>query len=146
MWLEEAVNDLYEAGLNDDKLAVIYEANKANRVAINTPDGLTERTIINNIVLQGDVFGPMECSVQVDTFGNECLEESKYLYTYKGKVGIPHLSMVDDLLCISECGIDSVILNSYIKTKTNIKNYNLELKNVTSYMLERKLLFVLIYI
>ena len=29
--------------------------------------------------------------------------------------------MVDDILCVSECGISSVILNSYIKAKINIK-------------------------
>ena len=64
MWLEEAMNDLFEAGLDDDKIAVIYEANKTNQVAINTPSGLTERKIIKQIVLQGDVFGPLECTVQ----------------------------------------------------------------------------------
>ena len=59
MWLEESMNDLYNAGVDDDKIAVIYEANKKNMVAINTPDGLTERSLIHKIVLQGDVFGPI---------------------------------------------------------------------------------------
>ena len=31
------------------------------------------------------------------------------------------LSMVDDLLCISKCGIDSVLLNAFINLKTNSK-------------------------
>ena len=115
------MNDLFNAGLDDDKIAVIYEANKKNMVAINTPDGLTERSLIPKIVLQGDVFGPIECSVQVDTFGKECLQENKHLYPYKGLVGVPPLAMVDDILCVSECGMSSVILNSYIKAKTNIK-------------------------
>ena len=115
------MNDLFNAGINDDNLAVIYEANKNNQVAISTPVGLTERTMIPHIVMQGDVFGPLQCSVQVDTFGKECLEEQKYLYPYKGLVGVPPLGMVDDILCVSECGINSVILNSYIRAKTNIK-------------------------
>ena len=32
MWLEEVINDLYETGLKNDKLALIYEANKSNEV------------------------------------------------------------------------------------------------------------------
>ena len=69
MWLEETLNDLYEAGVTDDTLAVLYEANKEVNVAVNTPNGLTLRQKIEKIILQGDVFGPIECSVSVDTFG-----------------------------------------------------------------------------
>ena len=71
--------------------------------------------------MQGDVFGPIECSVQVDSFGKECLEEDKYLYSYKDSVKIPILSMVDDALLVSECGYKSAMLNTFINTKTNIK-------------------------
>ena len=63
----------------------------------------------------------MECSVQVDTIGKECLIEKKHLYQYKGAIGIPPLAMVDDLLCISQCGLPTVLLNSYLNTKTSIK-------------------------
>ena len=40
LWLEESVNDLWEAGVNDDKLALIAEANKSVKVAIKTPFGI----------------------------------------------------------------------------------------------------------
>lgn len=83
MWLEETMNDLYEAGVTDDNLAILYETNKEVNVAVNTPNGLTVREKINKIILQGDVFGPIECSVTVDSFGKECLSEDKYLYHYK---------------------------------------------------------------
>ena len=45
------------ARLNDDNLADIYEANTKKQVAISTPVCLAERTLIPNIVMQGDVFG-----------------------------------------------------------------------------------------
>ena len=61
------------------------------------------------------------CSKQVDTFGKECLEERKYLYKYKGKVEIPPLGMVDDLICISECGHKTAMMNSYMNFKTRSK-------------------------
>ena len=67
LWLQECINDLYDAGIQDDKLALIYEVNKNNKVAIKTPFGTTPRVSINQIVLQGEVFGPLQCSVQVDT-------------------------------------------------------------------------------
>ena len=103
MWLKECINDLYESGVTDNNLNMIFEANRLNKVAVNTPAGITAREEIEEIVLQGEVFGPLQCSVQVDTFGKECLEEGKFLYKYKGCVDIPPLAMVDDLLTVSEC-------------------------------------------
>ena len=73
LWLEECINDLYDAGIQDDKLALIYEVNKKNQVAIKTPFGITPRVNINQIVLQGEVLGPLQCSVQVETISKECI-------------------------------------------------------------------------
>jgi hypothetical protein len=71
-------------------------------IAVKTPVGMTERQILENVITKGDVFGPMFCSKQVDTFVQECIERGKYKYIYRGEVEIPPLSLVDDLLCISE--------------------------------------------
>ena len=40
---------------------------------------------------------------------------------YKGEVEIPPLGMVDDLVCVSECGVETAMLNSYINFQTNNK-------------------------
>ena len=117
LWLEECINNLYEAGLQDDKLAMIYEGNKTNRVAIKTPGGMTERVTIERIVTQGGVTGPLCCSVQTDDIGRKSLESGEHLYLYKGTVGIPTLAMVDDLAKVSECGVESVKDNAYINAK-----------------------------
>ena len=37
MWLDETVNDLYEAGLKNDNLNVIYNLNQENKVAVVSP-------------------------------------------------------------------------------------------------------------
>ena len=120
LWLEECINDLYDAGIQDDKLALIYEVNKKTQVAIKTPFGITPRVNINQIVLQGEVLGPLQCSVQVETISKESIEEKKFLYSHK-QVEIPPLSMIDDLACIAETGTKSVEINSYINSKTSIK-------------------------
>ena len=121
MWLQETINDLYEAGVQDDKLVLLYEANREVNVAVKTPTGITNRVKLNEIILQGDVFGPIECSVTVDTFGKECLMEDKHLYYYKDEVPVPILTMVDDALAITECGYKSSMMNAFINTKTSIK-------------------------
>ena len=121
MWLDETINDLFEAGLVNDNLNLIYKLNEKNRVAIVTPYGLSERVEIKKIVMQGENLAPLECSVQVDSYGRECMEEDKYLFKYRDAVKVPPLSMVDDLLSISKCGKESVLVNAFLNVKTNIK-------------------------
>ena len=65
------MNDIFEAGVTDDNMAILFEANKEVNVAVKTPVGITVREKIKTIILQGDVFGPIECSVQVDSFGKD---------------------------------------------------------------------------
>ena len=112
---------MYAGGLQNDKFNLLYEANADVNIAVKTPVGKTEEGNIKNVVLQGDPFGPLLCSKQVDMLGQECLEEQKNIYLYKGEVEIPPLSMVDDLLCITECGYKTTMSNAYIQCKTNGK-------------------------
>ena len=121
LWLEEYLNDLYESGVKDDNFVLLYNVNKHVKVAVKTPVGRTDRKSIFNVITQGDVFSPIMCSNQVDTIGRECLKEGKYTYSYRGEVDIPPLSMMDDLLCVSECGHRSYMVNAYINHKTNSK-------------------------
>ena len=121
LWLQACLNDAYESGIKDDSLTLLYNVNKSVNIAVRTPVGKTERKTIQNVVLQGDIFGSLLCSNQVDTIGKECIIENKYTYKYKGVLDIPPLGMVDDLLCISECGHKTSMLNSFINHKTNRK-------------------------
>ena len=121
LWLEECMNDMYSGGLKDDQFALLYNVNTHTKVAVKTPVGKTTRGSIRNAIIQGDVFWPLLCSKQVDTFGSECIEQNKYLYSYKGKVDIPPLGMVDDLICVSECGYQTTMIHTYMKFKTDSK-------------------------
>ena len=119
LWLEECLNNIYDSGVQDDQLALLYSINSHVNVAIKTPIGRTTRKSIFNVITQGDVFSPILCGNLVDTIGKECLKEGKYMYRYRGEVDIPPLSMIDDLLCVSECGHRTSMLNSYINHKTS---------------------------
>ena len=121
LWLQECLNDFYSAGVQDNKFALLYNVNSNAKIAVRTPVGKTSRENISNSITQGDVFGPMFCSKTVDTFGQECLKESRYTYTYRGEVEIPPLSMVDDLLCVSECGFKTKSAHAFLTLKTESK-------------------------
>ena len=43
MWQYKVINDIFEAGVNDDKLALLYKINKSNQLAVKTQHGLTDR-------------------------------------------------------------------------------------------------------
>ena len=117
LWLEECCNNLFEAGVIDDKLAMVYEGNYINQVAVRTAGGLTERRNVERIVTQGGVTGPVCCAVQTDKMGIDALSNNEYLNMYIGKVGIPTLAMVDDIAKISVCGTPAVSDNAYINAR-----------------------------
>ena len=121
LWLDECLSDLFNSGVRDDKLALLHNINSHVKIAIKTPVGKTETEDIYNVITQGDVFGPLLCSNLVDKIGKECILGDKYLYSYKGIVDVPPLGMVDDLVCVSECGPEAVMMNSYVNAQTNLK-------------------------
>ena len=89
-------------------------------MAVNTPSGLSDRNSIKNCVLQGDTFGSLLASVQVDTIGQE-FEETGLGYLYKGQVMVTMLGLVDDIIGVSKAGFKAQQLNSIINTKPTEK-------------------------
>ena len=102
LWHEEVINNIFDAGVSNDKLALLYKINSINNLAVKTQHGLTERRTVKNIICQGDPCGSMQCSVQIDTIGRESLKAGLEPFRYKNKVEIPALGMVDDILTISK--------------------------------------------
>ena len=115
--LTQALSDVYDAGFDDDKLALVHKANNEINMAVNTPSGLSERQEIKNSVLQGDTFGSLLASVQVDSIGQECVEAG-YGYQYKKELPISLLGLVDDLIGITEAGHQAQQMNVFLNLKT----------------------------
>jgi hypothetical protein len=125
--LEEALSDIYDAGLDDDTLALLHQANAEVYMAVKTPTGLTERQVIRDTVLQGDTFGSILASVQVDAIGQECMKAG-YFYKYKDKLPIGFLGLVDDIVGITEVGYKAQQLNAFINLKTSEKSLQFGVK------------------
>ena len=99
-------NDLFKAGVQDDKFVVVANSNKKCDVAIKTPWGAkTKRTTLENLEMQGTVLAGLKCSISIDTFGKECLEnEHDVLYTYKNSVKTPPLGLLMIFLLSANAG------------------------------------------
>ena len=55
-------------------------------MSVKTPLGLTERKEINEVICQGDPWGPIQCSVQIDGIGRESLNPDLEPYKYKDEI------------------------------------------------------------
>ena len=115
--LKEAINDIFDYGVKDDELHLIYQANNKVYMAIKTPGGLTDRQTINNCLLQGDTWSSIMASVQVDSIGKS-VEEAGIGYYYKSKLPITMLGLVDDVV---GAGYKAQQLNVILNVKTSEK-------------------------
>ena len=115
--LEEALSDIFEYGLDDDNLPLIHKANNKVYMAVKTSAGLTDRDIIENSVLQGDTFGSLLASVQVDTIAKE-IEKAGVGYNYKEELPINILGLVDDMIGVTEAGYKAQIMNTILNFKS----------------------------
>ena len=125
MWFEETHNDLWNTQVRNDKFALISKLDENCQPVVKTPCGDTDRFSLQRIILQGSVFGPLKCSVQVDTLGRDCLKRGVGLYLYKGAISVPPLAMIDDVLGVTRCNEEAIELNSIVNVKVETKKLRL---------------------
>ena len=116
MWLHEVITSLFEAGLKNDKLPLLFLDNINAIISVKTPGGLSSRTSISNIIMQGSVWGSLCCVVLLDKLGKLVYNNPGLLYYYKGVVPCPPLQMVDDVLAVQKCSASSLHMNTVINT------------------------------
>ena len=123
LWLEATTNALFDAGLNNDMLNILYLENKEAKVAVKVNNQLTERIIVKDVEMQGSIWGSLKCTSSMDTLNKIVLPQDNLIYKYKGdnNIRIGVLGMVDDTLAISDCGTPSIqknsVINSFIDTQ-----------------------------
>ena len=124
--LNAATYSLIEAGLQNDKLPFLFLENNNAQVAIKVNDRISKRVSIQNLIMQGLIWGGLCCVVMMEKLGKLIYNEKpELLYYYKGLVGTPPLQMVDDILGIQECSKKSKRLNSVKNTFMNLEKLQL---------------------
>ena len=86
-------------------------------MAVKTHHELSDRQTVKNIVLQGDTWGSILASVQVDKIGQECMAEGHF-YLYKNVLPVGFLGLVDNVVGITEAGYKAQQLNAFFNVKT----------------------------
>ena len=69
LWVEECINEIFDTGIQNDKLNLLYLMIQNAQVAIKTPQGITQRESISNIIMQGTVWGSLLCTATMDKLG-----------------------------------------------------------------------------
>ena len=118
LWLEASINALYEAGLQHDILNLLYIENEKADIAVKVNNVLSKRFSVQNLVMQGSVWGGIKCTTLMDKLSKIMKNTDTLMYKYRGdpNIGIGVLGMIDDNVGISECGMDSVVKNAIINS------------------------------
>ena len=128
LWAEDCISDLYDAGCRDDKLVLLYKGTQNANIAVKTSHGISDRQSIQNIIMQGGVFGSIMCTTSMDKLAKEVYSRPELLYKYKGVADVPPLLMVDDILTISKCSPTASALNSTVNSFIESKKLKLSHK------------------
>ena len=125
LWLHECINDLWEAGIQDDKLVLLFLENKSAQIAIKTASGTCERISIHNKIMHGTVWAGLMCTNTMDGLGKEVYADPTLVYKYRDTVHVPPLEMVDDIISASKCGPTTVALNAAVNSFVERKKLKL---------------------
>ena len=80
LWAQECINTLYERGLNNNKLVLLFEETDYARIAIKTAMEITERISIENVIMQGTVFGSIICTSVMDKLAKVFYQDKSLMY------------------------------------------------------------------
>jgi hypothetical protein len=128
LWLHEVITCLYKAGIQNDKLPLLFLENQNAQVAAKVSNGLSQRVNIKQIIMQGSVWGSLCCVVLMDKLGKQVYNSPELSYYYKGLVQVPTLQMVDDILAVQKCSPQSRQLNTAVNTFIELEKLTLSKK------------------
>ena len=119
LWAKECINDLFECGFTNNKLPLLVKENVDAQVAVKIAGGVTRRTSVTDVVMQGTVWGSLMCTTSMDKLGKLAYQDPSSLYKYKG-VPVPPLGMVDDIINVSTVENTekmNTLINTFVESK-----------------------------
>ena len=117
---KDCLIEMYSLGYCPGTIRSLYEINKTSNIVVDTPVGKTPSIIVEEVVKQGTIFGPIMCCASTSRV-NEIQEAVKYQH---GKVEIGMSVFMDD---IAEVG-----------TADKIRK---EIQNCRSMKIEKKMIY-----
>ena len=123
LWLQSCINALFDAGLDNDKLNLLYIENKNANIAVKVNNKLSMRISVKDVIMQGSVWSSLKCTTSMDRLNQTALADEAFKYCYKGDLEVPIgiLGFIDDTLGVSECGNAAIrknaVINSFIETQ-----------------------------
>ena len=96
MWYADTHNDMFDVKVQDNKFSLIAKLDSKAEVIVKTPCGPTEEFSLDEIVMQGSVFGAIKSTIQIDTLGRDCQKYNQGLFKYKNVLSITPLALIDD--------------------------------------------------
>ena len=95
LWLKDCL-ETYYLGYSPGNIRSLYEINKTSNIVVDTPVGKTSSITIEEVVKQGNIFGPIMCCASTSRV-NVIQEAVKYRY---GKVEIGMPVFMDDIAAV----------------------------------------------
>ena len=86
---------------------------------------LREPQYIQNVIMQGSVFGSIMCTTVMDKLAKPFYSDKTLLYKYKNVVDVPILGMVDDLIGVEKCSANVVKSNATVNAFMDINKLKL---------------------
>ena len=127
--LKEALSDLYNCGVQDDTLNMLYKVDKSVAVRVKTQFGLTDEVTLDEVVLKR--LGPHPRRQPGGyIWKGYAAKGYSFIFRYKGYIPVPLLGQIDDTIGISQAGYKAAQFNSYIYENLQINIYSLYIVNV----------------
>jgi hypothetical protein len=122
LWLQACINSLFEAGIDNEYLNLLYIENRNANIAVKINNQLSTRISVSDVVMQGSVWGSLKCTTTLDTMNKTAMSDKslQYLYCDDPNIPIGVLGMIDDTLAVTKCGKEAIrknaFVNSYMET------------------------------
>ena len=116
LWVQHTLLDCYDNGITNNLLNVMFEMSKKANIFVKTPVGITDSKEINDTIMQGESVSSILCTNSMDKISKDCQLKA---YSYRGKVDVPKMGFVDDIVDVNKCGQQTKEMNEYTTSAVN---------------------------
>ena len=84
LWLQSCINALFDAGIDNEKLNLLYIENKNATIAVKVNNKLSMRISVADVIMQGSVWSSLKCTTSMDRLNQTALADETLKYCYRG--------------------------------------------------------------